>query len=549
MYRFGRRLIALFLVIHPLLLSTSPLNAAAPPSTPDRHALPVFAAARDTTVAADSHRSTWGTALEIGARQPTTSPISLEDLPIITTTTVLTAVIVPIEAINQPTPTATPPPSPTPIPTPLPTPDPSSPLLDREFSDVLEGTIIANRTEASVSFFVEGELYRLAPLRSFGLDLPRETAVLNLYSCDADTPQTTEGCFWNPFLIVPDGFYEISNLASGNRFELTVREAGAPPENQIWVQNRTGAREMVVFDGEALEIPPSTVKEFSSGGNPVVTLHARNCLSLGSESVCEWRPINLEPGFYYALQEVDYPGTLPESQVNGIEIRPLVASDGATIESPQQLVCQLQIPVLNVRSGPGLEFLVVGQTTGAETDAGGVVVVGRDATNQWLAVDQRIAPGGWVIAGDQFMTCDGAIGTLPVAEITDGRLAPVTEAVAAEESTEAEGASAEGASAEDETPEEQAIAVPPGQALLIVNSAFEHDLRFTLAPEEYDMKQGDILYIPINPGRIQFSVSTPWSGGLSGNAEIVLEEGQTFVMYLYFTPDPDDSGEWDMQYQ
>ena len=523
--------------------------ASVPARSSDQHVTLSRIPLSQVSIAHTNRGSTVGR-WEVVASQPSTSSISLDEIPVITLTNVLTAVVVPIEAITAPTATPTPVPT-APPPTPEPTPDPSSPVLDTEFSDVLEGTIVANRSEASVSFFVEGELYRLAPLRSFGIDLPRDTAVLNLYSCDADTPQSTAGCFWDPFLLEPDGFYEIFNSSpSGNTVNLTLREAGTPPENQVWVQNRTGQRETLYYQGETIELPPATVKEFGSSGSPIITIHARSCLSLAGETVCEWRPLNADAGFYYALEEVNSVGLLADSVVNAIELRPLVSSNGESFSGPVTLLCQLQIAVANVRSGPGLDYLIVGQTTGTETEAGGIVAVGREPTNQWIAVDQSIAPGGWIFGGADFLTCDGNIAALPIAEVTDGRLAPepvvqnpapveASVVITEEAATEAEG----------ETGGVKPIEIPEGQALLVVNSVFEHDLRFTLNPDEYDMKQGDVVQILVNPGRIQFSASTPWNGGLSGNAEFIIEAGQTFNMFLYFIPDPNNRGEWDMQYQ
>ena len=110
-----------------------------------------------------------------------------------------------------------------------------------EAAGILAGTIIANRTEASVRYFVEGQTYDLAPLRSVGLQLPRATAVLNLFNCDSGKSESDPACFWDPYLLKQDGFYEVVTGAdAGAAANLILREAGAPPANQIWVQNRTG---------------------------------------------------------------------------------------------------------------------------------------------------------------------------------------------------------------------------------------------------------------------------------------------------------------------
>jgi hypothetical protein len=49
------------------------------------------------------------------------------------------------------------------------------------------------------------------------------------------------------------------------------------------------------------------------------------------------------------------------------------------------------------------------------------------------------------------------------------------------------------------------------------------------------------------PGQVAFSASSAWRG-LSGNADFILEEKQERVLWLYFIPDPDGSGRWNLQY-
>lgn len=73
----------------------------------------------------------------------------------------------------------------------------------------MAGTVIANRTEMLARFFTEGNTYDLARLRSTGLALSRPSNVLNLYNCDASAGVNQQGCFWNPYLLQRDGFYEI----------------------------------------------------------------------------------------------------------------------------------------------------------------------------------------------------------------------------------------------------------------------------------------------------------------------------------------------------
>ncbi|HRW03556.1 MAG TPA: hypothetical protein P5121_00590 [Caldilineaceae bacterium] len=433
--------------------------------------------------------------------------------------------------------------------------------LDAAYALPIEGTIIANRTEANVRFFVEGATYELDPLRSIGLDLPRVTAVLNLYNCDAATPETTEGCFWDPYLLDRDGFYEVvpgADVASASN--LTLQPAGSPPVNQIWLQNRSGKRETIFYEGEEIELPPAAVHEFSSAADVPAIIYLRSCLVLSDRTVCEWVPADAEPGFYYALEETTIAGSLPNSEIVALELRPILSKDGDPVELPAQVNCQLQVPTLNVRSGPGLEYQIIAKIRGTEQEPGRVTAVGRDSLGDWLAVDARIAPGGWIVASSSFIQCNGDINSLPIAEITDGRLAPTPEPVVTApdvNTAPAEEGAAE-APAEEATPEPEAAApltLAEGQALLIVNNGFDQEVRFTLdqrfrieqGVSEYDLKPGESISLLVYPGQVAFSVSSPWRG-LSGNSEFFIDNKESRTLWLVFVPDPDGSGRWILQY-
>lgn len=430
--------------------------------------------------------------------------------------------------------------------------------LDQTYSGVLEGTILANRTPANITLFAEGKTYRIAPLRSLGINLLRQSSVLNLYSCDADTPQSQDGCYWDPYLVEQNGFYEIFNVAAeGLPLRLKLEEAGTPPQGKIWLQNRTGQREIIVYNGETIEIPPSSVQELDVQSSDVSTIYRRSCVSLNEQTVCEWAPQIVEPGIYYALDEISQVGGLPNSRLSAVEAEPLVGSDGApAVESAPEIVCQLQTPVVNVRSGPGLEYVIVTKLVNGGEGADTVLVRGRDESGSWLAVHENVASGGWITASSDLVVCDGTLADLPVAEVTDGRLeptpvpAPVVEAPPADstDGTAEEGESQEGGEEAEATPA-PAVQPPVGQSLLVVTNAFEQPVRFTLSPDEYDLQPGETIYVVVNPGRVQFSVSSPWRGGISGNAEFLIEPDQSFPMYLYFVPDPNDSGRWEMRYQ
>jgi hypothetical protein len=482
-----------------------------------------------------------------------------------TSITPVTVITAPITAATPPTQTVavtptTPATTTTVAPTPLIT--GTAPVDDT--GNPLQGTIIANRTEATVRFFVEGQTYELAPLRSQGLGLPRETGVLNLFNCDARTPETQEGCFWDPYLLDRDGFYEVvSGEAAGKAVSLVLQEAGAPPVNQIWVQNRSNTQEIIFHSDRQYELPPASVQEFTGQPGVPVTLYLRSCLELTDRTVCEWYPQSVDTGVYYALTEIATTGAVPGSRIQMLELQPIVSSSqvGPVAETPTQLVCTLVVPALNVRSGPGLEYEIVSKVRGTEAEPGTVLVVGRDEAGQWLAVDERVANGGWITGSGDFVNCGGDVNTLPIAAITDGTLAatptpqvanaPVTAAPAAEQ-PEAEAAPAP----VPNTPTTPiTTTIPDGQALLIVNNGFDQVVRFTLdqrfrvehGTSEFDLQPGQSMSFFVYPGMVAFSVSTPWRG-LSDNADFFIDNKQSRTLWLIFVPDPDGSGNWILQY-
>ena len=445
---------------------------------------------------------------------------------------------------------------------------------DAAYAAPIEGTIIANRTDANVRFFVEGATYQLDPLRSIGVTLPRVTAVLNLFNCDANTPETTDGCFWDPYLLDRDGFYEIIPGADvGSLVNLTLQPAGNPPSNQIWLQNRTGSRESIFYEGETIELPPSSVREFAATAEAPALFYLRSCLAITDRTVCEWSPVSAEAGFYYALVETTRPGNVPNSNIETLELKPIISPDGNTIETPPQLVCQLQVPALNVRSGPGLEYEIISKVRGTEQEPGRITVIGRSADSQWLAVDERAAAGGWVTGSASFVDCNGDISALPEAEVVNGRLAPTPVPVAAPPATTTnttgttptnEGTTDNTAApppatevitetSEPATP--ATLSIPAGQALIIINNGFDQQIRFTLdqryrvdpGPSEYDLQPGGSMSLLVYPGAIAFSASSPWRG-LSGNTEFFINEKESRTLWVIFVPDPDGSGRWNLQY-
>ena len=297
-------------------------------------------------------------------------------------------------------------------PTPESTATPNATNLDEEYSGILEGTILANRTEVQVRFFVEGRTYEIAPLRALSLSLPRDTAVLNLFNCAASQSDTDAGCFWDPYLLTRDSFYEvIIGQELSEAISLVLREAGAPPSDQIWIQNRTGERESVIVANEFYEVAPSSVQEIAVDPDVPVIVQLRNCIVAGAQSICEWTPQGVEAGYYYGLVRQSRSGP-NNTEIAGLALQGIIASSGETIKPPPQALCRLRVPTLNVRSGPGLEFAIIAKIRGTEAEPGSVVVTAVDGTTAWLKVAERVARDGWVTANPEYILCEGDLAAL-----------------------------------------------------------------------------------------------------------------------------------------
>ena len=443
------------------------------------------------------------------------------------------------------------------------TPLPPIDLENQAESGALEGTIVANRTNSLTKFFVEGQTYAIMAMRSVGVILPRETAVLNLFNCDAAGPEEQIGCYWDPYLVQQDGFYEIFDSAEISGTEiLFLREAGAPPRNQVWIQNRTGLPEEIVFQNETFLLAPTSVQEFSVQDGAPVILYVRSCITMDEQTACEWSPKTLNAGMYFALLEIVSPGAVSGSTVTSLEIRPVVGTSGETIAAPAQIVCRLKVPALNIRSGPGLQYEIVAKVRGTDSEPGNTLVVGRSADGQWLSVSDDIAPGGWVTSSPNFMLCNGDVGVLPTleAESPPPTLTPTPTPVAvvvAQNTPEVGNSDTQDVedSQEEATPtpnaQESEPAVPSGYAQLVIHNGFQFEMRFTLdqqyRPEEgvseYDLQPGASVSIEVFPGQIAFTASSPWNG-LSGNAELYVEPDQSLALWLRFEPDPGGSSKW-----
>lgn len=475
--------------------------------------------------------------------------------------------------------------------------NPASSLVVTNPEGVIEGTVIANRSDATVQFFVEGKTWQVDPLRSAGVELARPTAVLNLFNCDVETVDQS-ACFWDPYLLQRDGFYEIvPGAEEGAQVSLAIRAAGSPPADQIWVQNRLASAEQVYFGAQMQELAPASVTEFTIDPATPSVFYLRTCIENGANATCEWKATEARAGTYYALTDESWQSGVPGTTVNERKLSPILGAGvstaaesaattlatapadtsaisattaAATPETvapaaagPSGLVCTLAVPTLNVRSGPGLAFDVISKIMTTGDTPATVTVVGRTESAEWLQVDARQANGGWVINGDAYMTCP--TDTLALAVIPEGSLpatptplpvvaAPVTgdtgdtganDVVAGETIT----------ATDSSTVAPVASAAPAGLALLVVQNAFEQPVRFTLdqryrvaeGPSEVDLAPGQSTSFVVFPGIVAFSASSAWRS-LSGNAEILIEADQERPLYLIFVPDPGEEGKWIFQF-
>ena len=471
----------------------------------------------------------------------------------ISTTTSPSPTATPTNGPETSTPTATFAPTSTPLPTATPTPS-------IEDSAMISGTIIANRTAVTVTFFLEGRFTTIKRLRSLGINLARSATVLTLYNCEstAPSPQSQPDCFWDPYLVRRDGFYEVFNgAAAGRPVQLILQEAGPPPTNQVWVHNRTGRAERIFYEGQAQELPPGVVQEIAikPDGEPAFSLSS--CVILGKDSACEWLPEKIKGGVYYALVEVSTPGGLPDSYTKAAKLQPILtqARDTTTVAAAPppvelapaaapvavvapkpalaagQMTCRLQVPTLNVRSGPGLKYMVLSNLQMPAKGGRAVTVVGRDETGEWLALDSQIAAGGWIIGSDRFVVCDGDMTSLPVAQVVDGRMeVPPTPGpqIAAPAPAAAPTSAAPQPTAEPTRPSNKAV--------LIVNNAYDDDITFTISPiVEEKIKPKASYRAELPPGRVTFTVGTP--RGYSGNADLTLNAGDERQLWVRFEPE------------
>jgi uncharacterized protein YraI len=314
-------------------------------------------------------------------------------------------------------------------------------------TEILTGTIFANRSSVEMRFFVDGLLYQVPPFRSTGIAQRHALTTLLLYNCSLDNLPEDPSCSWDPYLIQKDGFYEIVGPASDDApVRLLLQEASAPSVLQAWIQNRTGHSERILFQDRLYEMENTQILELDLAGlddeaSASQVIYLRRCLGAGLRSVCEWLPTPVMPGAYYALTDTTVPGPDGDSALVTIALQPLLGSAEVTLAAlsiPQSsptvdppaaatpapvtapppavssIFCQIQTSVLNIRSGPGLIYAVVGQVRLTDADQGRVEVTRRDAADTWLVANSAGLARGWIINDPTLVRCEAATLALSV---------------------------------------------------------------------------------------------------------------------------------------
>ena len=446
-----------------------------------------------------------------------------------------------------------------------PPPTPQLPIIPLQPDEVLTGTIVLNRTEKSIFFFLDNDLYELPANRATGLQLARPLAGLTIFTCASDVDDAT--CEWISYPIRRSAFYEVSADAdTPEPANLRLAVAAPPPLETAWIQNRTGADALLPWGEALLEIPNTGLAVVDGAEAARTPLYLPHCLQSSNQRICEWLPVSLNGGIFYALVE-----TKRSAGINGVilaqnELTPLLLQEALITPTPtpepepEGIFCQTQIPSLNVRSGPGTNYPVIGKLRTSDANQGRVLAVGRTTNGAWLAVDPRFVQGGWVASAPQWILCEGAIETLPVtAEEVQVQAIPAPNAapVPVIEPTPIPPTTEEPTATPEPEPQ-SANGLGPKQALLIATNSFEYRIRFTLdaafhglpegTPSEYDLEPGQSIPFIIRAGRVQFSASTAWRDG-SGNAEFEMGEGASRELFLRFEPAENDPNRWEMKFE
>lgn len=488
-----------------------------------------------------------GTAPLTGTAPITGNLTPVQAQPVVTVTVVVT-VTAPAPAIATPTAPA------------------ALPVVALRADELLTGTIVVNRTDGAIFFFLGNDLYELPGQRATGLLLERPLAGLTLYTCAADVTDDP-ACDWLPYPIRRGAMYEVRpDPAVENAAQLRLGLAAPPPLDVAWIQNRTGAEGTLLLGETPVTIANTAVISLAVTSPAEALLYLPRCLQTSSQRICEWLPTAYSGGVYYALRQISAAAGINGVSISRGELEPLLVQEALMTPTPTPepepvgIFCQTQIPSLNVRSGPGTEFLISGKLRTGDANGGRVLVVGRTESGEWLAVDPRFVEGGWIANVAQWLRCDGDPAGLPVAEISSGRQPQTTQPAPRPVQATPTAVPAQSAPAEPTpTPTPTGPAgLGPEQAMLIATNAFEQPLRFTLdaalhglpegSPSEYDLQPGESISFIIRAGRVQFSASTAWRDG-AGNAEFEMAEGTTRELFLHFVPLATDPNRWVMRYE
>jgi len=289
-----------------------------------------------------------------------------------------------------------------------------------EIEDI-DGTIISNRSGYQISFFLEGTIYTLDPSQGISLGLPRSASMLSLYGCNSLNTINQNGCYWDAYLLEQDGYYEIiSGAEAGQATNLILQEVETKPIPLVWIQNRTDASETIIYDDKIYEIQPASIEEFTIIETTSPIFYLKNCLIIDEETVCEWVAQAIETDRLYSLVQEISAGS-KEGQVRTVILKPIRDLSEEVKEKPQ-FTCNTQVPVVNVRSGPGLEYVVIAKLRQTDKHGGTIQVIGRDETRQWLAVASEIETNGWVTSNSNYIECSGDIDGLDEIPVLDGRI-------------------------------------------------------------------------------------------------------------------------------
>lgn len=115
-----------------------------------------------------------------------------------------------------------------------------------------------------------------------------------------------------------------------------------------------------------------------------------------------------EPGAYPAVNPAKPTPTRSSS------LRPSPTRTPAAVARPSEPTCDVQIPGLNLRAGPGTTFPVIGSLANGTR----LRALGRNEAATWVEVEvPGSAQSGWVSAGPQYVSCSTSVSSVPLAAL------------------------------------------------------------------------------------------------------------------------------------